>query len=140
MTKDQKKQVALDLYLRTEKTLQEIADVVDINEKTLRTWRDKYNWETLRSAETSVKTEVIRNLYKKISELSKNDVEKTENIKEIYRLSSIIEKLNQNATLSIYIQVFQEFNEFLKKQGKLGTAKEFNLQQQIFIKEKAGLI
>jgi hypothetical protein len=140
MTREQKKQVALDLYLRTSKTLIEIGEIVDTNEKTIRIWRDKYNWEELRSAETAVKSQVISNLYKAILSLSKDETEQIKNIKEIAKLTNIIEKLSQEPTISIYIQIFQEFNEFLKNKGMIKVAQQFNAEQSIFIKTKAGVI
>ena len=66
----QKREWAEMLFMRAELTQKQIAEKVDVSEKTMTTWVKKYNWEDLRKSMLTTKTEILRTLYGVLEKIS----------------------------------------------------------------------
>jgi len=134
MKRAEKKQVAFDLYMNTDKSQREIAELVGCMEKTLSQWKTKENWEELKAAQTLTASKIITQLYQRLAEITaqgqKLDADK------IIKLANSIEKLSdRNATLSQTINVFKDFISFcMEKDPEL--AKKVNDLQKLYINNK----
>jgi len=135
--KQHKKDLALDLYLRSDKTREQIAALCEIHPNTLANWIKKDNWENIKSAEVAIAPKVIDNLYKKILSLSESDDKSTKFAREIAMLVNAIEKISHKPVLSHYIECFKAFNQYLIDSGDFQTAKLLNEKQAHFIQFKS---
>ncbi len=110
MTIKDKKGVAEDLFLNTDKTQKEIATIVKVTEKTLGKWKDEGEWELLRQAQTVTAKNIIHNLYKKSYEESLKDDPSAD---KMIKYAGAIEKLsNRKVTISQIINVFKDFTTY----------------------------
>lgn len=133
MTREQKKTVAHDLFVNSNKTQVEIAKIVGITDKTLRKWADDGKWREVKAANMSVSSRVVHNLYMKILEISESDNVKY--AKEISMLVNAIKNLSTKPQLSHFIYCFKEFNDFLISKQELELAKDLNQFQKLFISQ-----
>ncbi len=129
MAKDRERQLAEPLYIKERKTAKEISKLLNVNEKTIGSWVDKYHWKDRRNALLgSIKTaeetaNKLGNVYaEKLLILSQedpgDDLEEKERIsKEEMRLGDLIAKLNKytqsftkehRIPYNVYINVAEE--------------------------------
>lgn len=126
-----KEALALDLFMHTDKTQKEIAEIVSVAEPTIRKWKEKGKWEELKAAQTLTAGKIIRQIYQRLDALTQEgaplDADK------IIKLANSIEKLSdRNATLSQTINVFKDFTTWLMERNpELG--KQVNDLQKQFI-------
>jgi uncharacterized protein YjcR len=134
MKRAEKKQVAFDLFMNTDKSQKEIADLVGCNEKTLSQWKSKENWEELKSAQTLTAVKIIRQIYKRLDDLTQEGSQLDAD--KIIKLANSIEKLSdRNATISQTINVFKDFISWMmEKEPEL--AKKVNEFQKLYINSK----
>lgn len=135
-TNDQKREVALDLFLNTDKTQKQICEIVGWTEKTFIANKEKNNWGALKSASTLGAQNIIAKLYGKIEkliELHDDDIDADKLIK----ITKSIEALsNKKVTLSQHINCAKEFTTWFFS-VKPELAKELNKYQQQFITQRA---
>lgn len=132
---EEKKAIALDLYMDTDKTQKEIAKIVGITEKTLTKWKVEGEWDLLKNATSITARSIIDNLYKKAHNLSKDPDSKAD---DIIKIANSIEKLsNKKVTISQIINVFRDFTSWAFGQNAELT-KEINLLQKKYIDHKIG--
>jgi len=133
LTRDKKREMALDLYLNTDKSQKEICEIVGWTEKTFSDNKEKGNWEAMKGAETLTAQKIIMKLYKKLDELTEGDLISAD---ALAKTAKVIEMLsNKRTTLSHNINTFKEFTTFLfAKDADL--AKKVNKYQQEFINDK----
>ena len=129
-----KKALALDLYLNTDKSQKEICALVGVTEKTFTIWKKKEQWDDQKSALTLTPHKIIRNIYQKMEELSQGagglDADK------LVKLASAIEKLSdRSTTISQIINTFKEFTTYLFEVDA-ELAKVVNTHMQQFINNK----
>ena len=130
LSRKQKKDLALDLYLNTNKTQAEIAAIVGVTEKTVSAWKNENQWEELRGAESVTAGRIIRNLYVKAKELSEADIIDAD---KLIKIANSIEKLsNKKVTLSNIINVFQDFTTWAWKRDP-ELAKKINELQAEYV-------
>ncbi|MDN4015252.1 hypothetical protein QX233_22650, partial [Chryseobacterium gambrini] len=87
-----------DLFLETDKTQKEIAEIIHVTEKTLGKWKTEGEWDLLKSASTVTARKIIENLYKKAHALSEDPKSKPN---DIIQIANSIEKLsNKKVTIS----------------------------------------
>jgi hypothetical protein len=134
-----KEALAFDLYMHTDKTQKEIVVIVGVTEKTFSQWKQKGKWEELRSAQTLTAGNIIRQLYMRLDEATKQtdkDGKAVLDADKIIKLANAIEKLsNKQATISQTINVFKEFISFtMERDPELG--KKINELQKLFINNK----
>ena len=73
LTNKDKKALALELYLNTDKNGKEICAIAHVTEKTFGKWKNDGDWELLKSAQTITAHNIISNLYQKAYEESLKD-------------------------------------------------------------------
>jgi hypothetical protein len=134
MKRADKKQIAYDLFMNTDKSQQEICEIVNCTAKTLSNWKTKDKWQELKSAQTLTASKIIRQLYMKLDELSQTqgalDADK------IIKIANSIEKLSdRNATMSQAINVFKDFTSWLVGINP-ELAKQVNEAQRTYITHK----
>ncbi|MDI5894390.1 hypothetical protein [Flavobacterium algoritolerans] len=135
LTNDDKKGIALELYLETDKSQKEIALIVGTTEKTLGNWKQAGDWELLKHAQTITVKNIVTNLYNKAYELSiadKVDADK------LVKLANTIEKLqNKKVTIAHIINVFKDFTTFAFGENA-ELAKQINVLQKKYVESKVG--
>lgn len=133
LSNDDKKAVALDLYLNTDKSQNEIATIVNITPKTFGKWKSEGDWELLKQAQTITAKNIIYNLYRKAHEESEKD---DMNADKLIKIATSIEKLSdRKVTISHIINVFQEFTTWaFNRDAEL--AKQINRMQKEFVEHK----
>ncbi|KFF13109.1 hypothetical protein IW15_10120 [Chryseobacterium soli] len=135
LTNDEKYAIAQDLFLETDKTQKEIAEIIHVTEKTLGKWKIEGDWEMLKSASTVTARKIIENLYKKAHALSEDPKSKPN---DIIQIANSIEKLsNKKVTVSQIINVFKDFTTYAFTQDA-ELAKEVNLLQKKYVDFKIG--
>jgi len=135
LTSDEKYAIAQDLFLETDKTQKEIAQIVKVTEKTLTKWKNDGEWDMLKNASTVTARKIIENLYKRSYDLSIDPKSKPD---DIIKLALSIEKLsNKRVTISQIINVFKDFIAFAFKDNP-DMAKEINLLQKKYVDFKIG--
>lgn len=130
-TTEQKRLDAQDLYIFTHYSNDEIAKFCDVTVRTIQNWIKESNWSDLKAANNLTRPKIVANLYKKMLQLSEEDV--IENAQKISMLATAIEKFDKRANASHYINVFVNFNRFLVASGEVGLAQDFNKHQKNFL-------
>lgn len=131
LTNKDKKNIAFDLYINTDKTQSEICDIVGWNMRTFTENKQKFNWEELKSAQELTAQKIITNIYRRLEEATKEgsvlDPDK------IIKLAKSIESLSdRKVTVSNTINVFKEFTTFLMQEDP-ELAKKINEKQKQFV-------
>jgi predicted DNA-binding protein YlxM (UPF0122 family) len=70
MAKDKEQQIAKELYLNGNLTLEYIADAVKVNRATISSWCKEGNWKLLKEVIQTTPDKVIAKLYSELQELS----------------------------------------------------------------------
>ncbi len=132
LSRERKRDLALELYLNTDKTQKEICEIVGWTEKTFTENKEKGVWDALKGASTITAANIIRKLYLKLEELV--DAEKID-ADALIKVTKSIEFLsNKKVTISQHINCAKEFTTWLFS-AKPDLAKEFNKLQREFINE-----
>lgn len=127
---DDKKSIALELYLETDKSQKEIALIVGVTEKTFSGWKIAGDWELLKQAQTVTVKNIITNLYNKAYDLSLADKVDAD---KLVKIANTIDKLqNKKVTISHIINVFKDFTTWAFSENP-NLAKEINLLQKKYI-------
>lgn len=130
LTMEEKKAIAFDLYMDTDKTQKEIAEIVGVTEKTIGKWKAEGDWDLLKNATSITARNIIDNLYKRAYILSEDPESKAD---DIIKIANSIEKLsNKKVTVSQIINVFKDFTKWAFSENA-ETAKEINLLQKKYI-------
>lgn len=143
MTRQQKKEYAKMLFLKSDLTQKLIAARVDVTEKTLGKWIREEEWEMLKSSLIITKEEELRRLYQQLNELN-NDIatrkegERYASSREadiISKLASAIKQLERDTSIADVVDVFIDFSNWLKE-ADFEKAQEFVSLQDDFVKHK----
>jgi hypothetical protein len=132
LSRERKREIALDLYLNTEKTQKEICEIVGWTEKTFTDNKEKGLWEALKGATTITAANIIRQLYVRLEGLVYADKIDAD---ALIKVTKSIEFLsNKKVTVSQHINCAKEFTTWLFA-TKPELAKEVNKAQREFINE-----
>jgi len=133
LTMEEKKAIAFDLYMDTDKSQKEIAGIVGVTEKTIGKWKTEGEWDLLKNATSITARNIIDNLYKRAYALSENPESKAD---DIIKIANSIEKLsNKKVTVSQIINVFKDFTKWAFSENA-EIAKDINLLQKKYIDYK----
>lgn len=133
MNLSDKKAMAQELTLNTDKTGKEIAQIVKITEKTYSKWKREGDWDLLKQASTVTAANIINNLYKQAHDLSLEDAV---NADKLVKIANTIEKLsNRRTTVSSIINVFKDFTSWAYGQEP-ELAKQINDLQRKYVDYK----
>lgn len=134
-----KRELAKQLFLNTDLLQKEIADKVGVTEKTMGKWVAE--WKEIKAAKTATKDEIVARYYRMILSILK--VAEDENrpltdaeADKISKLNKAKESIDKEIGLSVFIQVFQEYNAFIVPLNP-ELAKQNNTYQDKFINLKA---
>lgn len=136
-----KRKILAEEYFMSGKSQVEICELLDTPANTINRWVAEGDWKKLRDAKTITRDKLVSNMIAQIvamEELAKSE-NRILNAKEtdsINKLASAIEKLDKKVNISVIIQVFKEFNEYLLK-ADLDLAKRITKHQSDFIHQKA---
>lgn len=134
LSNDRKREIALDLYLNTDKSQKEICEIVGWTEKTFSANKEKYKWEEQKGATTIGASKLISKLYMKannIADAQDNDI----NADKLIKVAKAIEMLsNKKVTTSQRINFAKEVTTWLFGKDP-DKAKEFNKLLQEWITE-----
>ncbi|WP_420581949.1 hypothetical protein [Reichenbachiella sp.] len=120
LSKDSIRAKAHDLYVYSDFNQQEICDICEISDKTLREWIKKHGWEEERKQNSITTPKIIAALNQRLYELSTEDDGKAmiANADKISKIAAAIEKLKgRELYLSNYIEVFKDITNWLFTQG-----------------------
>ncbi|RWX03370.1 hypothetical protein [Flavobacterium cerinum] len=133
MNNDDKKALAYELFMETDKTGKEISSIIGVTEKTFGVWKNSGDWELRKQAQTVTAKNIITNLYEKAYELS---MAKTVDADKLVKLANTIEKLsNKKVTISQIINVFKDFTTFAFGENP-EVAKQINILQRKYVDHK----
>jgi hypothetical protein len=128
-TKSLKHQQAQDLYLHTDKTQDEIADILDVNRKTVYLWVKNGNWQEIKKAASQTPGMMRVKFYKFMDSII-NKVEQREDecptpqeVNMLHKLMKMNNMISGNHVGS-YIQAFDELIRFI-------CSKDLSLGQQV---------
>lgn len=139
----QKREWANLLYIKTQMTQKEIAEKVEVTEKTLSSWVNKENWEVLRGSFIVTKEQELRRIYLQINELNtvifkREEGSRFANSKEadtLTKLAAAARSLETDTSLANIIDTSMEFLDWLRPQD-FGQAQQFSDYLDAFIKHK----
>ena len=119
MESQNKQQLAKDLYLQADKTQTEIAEILDVNRKTVYLWSKKGKWEETRIALSQTPSNILQEFYNHMGAVNKKIREREDNCPTMEE----VEKLRKLAKMSkdmgkkhpgIYMEVLEEFSHFIQ--------------------------
>jgi hypothetical protein len=132
LSRDKKRELALEMYLNTDKSQKEICEIVGWTEKTFTDNKEKGGWDSLKGASTITAANIIKKLYLKLEKLV--DADKID-ADALVKVTKSIEFLsNKKVTISHHINCAKEFTIWLFAK-KPELAKDFNKYQREFINE-----
>jgi hypothetical protein len=139
----EKKEWAKLMYLRTNKNQKEIADTVNVAEKTLSKWKTSENWDRLRSSIIITKDEQLRRVYQQINELTSMIEKRPEGERfadsseadTLSKLASTSRSLESDLSIADIIDVFMGFTDWLREVD-FKKAQEINELQDGYIKHR----
>jgi uncharacterized protein YjcR len=131
---EDKKALAYELYMNTNKTQLEICEIVGITPKTFSKWKQDGMWAELKAATTITAKEIERNVLLKLNEMATGD--KPMNADAMLKLAKIIEVISEKRyTIAQMMNVFQAFTNWMfEKDADL--AKDINKYQKQFVDEQ----
>ena len=113
-----KHQLARDLYLQADKTQTEIAEILDVNRKTIYLWCKKGKWEETKIAIRQSPSNILQSIYNHIDEVNKKienredrcpTMHEVELLRKLLRMSKDLGKKNTG----FYIEAFEELSYFI---------------------------
>jgi len=132
LSREQKRELALEMYLNTDKTQREICEIIGWTPKTFTENKEKGDWEALKGATTITAANIIKKLYLKLEILVDNEKIDAD---ALIKVTKSIEFLsNKKVTVSQHINCSKEFTTWLFGR-KPELAKEVNKYQLEFINE-----
>lgn len=137
----QKRELAQILYLRENLSQKEIATKVEVTEKTVSKWKEKYEWDKLKASLIITKDQQLRRLYAQINELNtliegREEGKRFANSKEadtLGKLAAAVRNFETEVSIAETIEVFREFLDWLRKHD-VEKAQDIASLQDRFIK------
>jgi putative ATPase subunit of terminase (gpP-like) len=119
MNREQKRETAKGLFVKSDMTQKEIAVLLGVSEKTVSEWRKKYDWDSARQIQSITRKSLLEDAYRQLDAINQKVTAnggipdkalsdaKAECLREI-------EKFSDTPT-HIYIDVFEDFCAWLSK-------------------------
>jgi DNA-binding XRE family transcriptional regulator len=120
--KSREQQLAKDLYLQTQKTQQEIADILNLNRKTIYLWIRHGKWEEMKIAARQAPCLVMQDIYNHIDQINIRISNREDHcptpvevdmMRKLVNMTKVIEKKHTGA----YIEAFEELTMFIAKRN-----------------------
>lgn len=141
LSNEQKREWAQLLYVSQRLSQKEIAERTGVSERTITSWKEKFNWDNLRQSLLVTKQEVLRRLYNQIEALT-TEIESRDaaysNSKEadtLNKLAASIRTLETETSIAEILEVGMRFIDFVRAQD-LEFAKQITGYYDAFIQTK----
>ncbi len=139
----QKREWAELLFARTQMTQKEIAEKVGVTEKTMGDWKNKHNWEQLRTSYFLTKGQELQRIYGQISALNDMISERdhghqfatAKEADTISKLAAAARQLETDVSISDVVDVFIGFIDWLRE-NDFNQAKDVSELMDNYIKYK----
>ena len=139
----QKKEIARDIYLYGNFTLEEIGLKVGTTRQTVARWARDGQWVELKAGMTITREEILKNMYRQLNELNQGILqreagERHASVKEadvLAKLSAAIKKMETDVGITDIISVGMRFGDWLRR-FDVGRAKEYVVLWDAFIREQ----
>jgi DNA-binding XRE family transcriptional regulator len=113
--KSEKQNLARDLYLHTLRTQQEIADILDVNRRTVYLWIKNGRWEEMKIASRQAPKCLIQNIYNHIDALEQNIRRRPvdercptkDEVEMLRKLVNLVPKMGDLQSVGNYIQAYE---------------------------------
>ena len=115
-----KQQLAKDLYLQADKSQTEIAEILDVNRKTVYLWSKKGKWEEKRIALSQTPSSIQQDYYNHMSAINAKIREREDNcptmeeVEKLRKLTKMTKDLGKK-NAGFYMEVLEEFSYFIQK-------------------------
>lgn len=116
----EKKALAESLFIKSSLNRKEIALQIGITEKTLRSWIDNGNWETIKDSQTITRSKLLMNAYQQLNAIDKEIHENFGGIpnKMLSDAQGVLVKKIESLSrqpIHKYVEVFEDFLSFLSQ-------------------------
>ena len=134
LSNEDKKTLAYDLFMNTDKTQNEICAIINIAPKTFTRWKQDGLWEELKGATSITAHSIITNIYRKMHEMTLADGElKADALAKLARVIEVISE--KKYTISQMFNVFKAFINWLFPKDT-EAAKMLNRYMKEFVDEQ----
>ncbi|MCX8482126.1 MAG: hypothetical protein ORN50_00995 [Crocinitomicaceae bacterium] len=139
MKNDEKRELARNLYVKSDFTRKQIAAQVVVTEKTLRKWIDEGEWDKMKDSLQITRPRLLQDAYSQLAKINTYINEKLDGIpnKELSDAKAVIRKEIETFSdqpIHKYIEVFEEFISYLAK-TQPASVQEFAKLSQEFINQ-----
>ena len=117
--KPTQQQLAKDLYLQTEKTQQEIADILNVNRRTIYLWVKNGKWAEMKNAAAQTPFTMQNDIHNHIAAINRRikaregdncpTMQEVEMLRKLINMSAVIDKRHTGA----YIEAFMELTTYI---------------------------
>lgn len=142
--KDKEKLLAKELYMQTNKTIEEIASIVNANRLTVGSWAKEGNWKTMKDAQKQTPERVVQALYAELEELNAHILKQPEGMRFADSKQSdarnkiilSIKRMQNQIALPQYVAVLIKFLEALQSKN-LDLSKQLAPHANEFLNDMA---
>lgn len=143
LSRAKKRELAKQIYLRDNLTLKEIADMVDVSQKSLSKWVREEKWDTEKSAYTITREQQIQRIYGHISAINQaiSEREAPKNVPDakeadtLNKLATAIKKLENEVGIAEVIGVCMKVCNHLRAKDRVEEARQAAAWFNDYIKE-----
>lgn len=119
MSREQKRETAKGLFVKSDMTQKEIAVLLGVSEKAVSEWRKKYDWDTAKQIQSITRKSLLEEAYKQLDAINRKITDKggipdkalsdakAQCLREIERFS--------DTPTYLYVSVFEDFCSWLSK-------------------------
>lgn len=143
MTRNDKKNLACNLYLETDFDQKQIAEIVKVTPKTLTKWKNDGYWESLKAARTITKENIVSNTFTMLYNMDTMILQRTDmpyptagEADTMSKLSAKIDNLDKRLNLGTYASTLKEFLGWLIS-SDIESAKDYSKLMMDFLQVKA---
>jgi len=141
--KPTQQQLAKDLYLQTDKTQQEIADILNVNRRTIYLWVKNGKWAGMKNAAAQTPFTMQNEIHNHFSAINRRiraregdgcpTMQEVEMLRKLINMSAVIDKFHTGA----YIEAFQELTTYIYHKD-IDLARKVTLHADNYIKGHIG--
>ncbi len=135
--KSEQQQLAKELYLNTDKTQQEIADILNVHRRTIYLWMKNGKWEELKIAIRQAPAVIINDIYNHFDAINQRIYNRPpdercptmEEVNMMYKLLKMSNTISRQHT-GAYMEAYTELLKFINKKDHVLAKKVTNLADQ----------
>lgn len=142
--KEAEKLLAKELYMQTEKTIEEIASIVKVNRLTVGTWAKEGNWKSLKDAQKLTPERIVQGMYEELEQMSAHIKSLPEGLRFADSKTSDarnkiilgIARLKNQVALPQYVSVLVKFIDYVQSKN-IELSKEVMPHMNEFLNEQS---